>query len=132
MRMLRLRGRARLRMAVEVRNEMRIVHQAQKEKDMTQDERIAVIIGEIILDIEEYIDELLHDRLHDCWEQWTLRMDEISDDLRALNDNIGKLEDSSKQRMLDKKLKEIDPEREYPSRVTALMGDTDTQKRTKK
>lgn len=99
---------------------------------MTQDERIAVIIGEIILDIEEYIDELLHDRLHDCWEQWTLRMDEISDDLRALNDNIGKLEDSSKQRMLDKKLKEIDPEREYPSRVTALMGDTDTQKRTKK
>ena len=132
MRVLRLRGRARLRMAVEVRNEMRIVHQAQKDKDMTQDERIAVIIGEIILDIEEYIDELLHDKQHDNWEQWTLRMDEISDDLRALNDNIGKLEDASKQRMLDKKLKDIDPERDYPSRMSALMGDTDTQKRTKK
>ena len=46
MRVLRLRRSPRLRLAVEVRNEMRIVHQAQKEKDMTQDERIAVIIGE--------------------------------------------------------------------------------------
>lgn len=101
---------------------MRIVHQEQKEKDMTQDERIAVCIQEQLRAIMEYVDALLNDRLHDCWEQWTLRMDEISDELRALNDNIGKLEDASKHRMLDKKLKEIDPERDYPSRVSALMG----------
>lgn len=122
MRVLRLRGRARLRMAVEVRNKMRIVHKAQKDKKMKQDKRIAASIREQLRSIMEYVDELLNDRLHDCWEQWTLRMDEISDELRALNDNIGKLEDASKHRMLDKKLKEIDPERDYPSRVSALMG----------
>lgn len=99
---------------------------------MKQDERIAIICAELLVDIAEYVDELLHDRLHDNWEQWTLRMDEISDELRALNDNIGKLEDASKQRMLDKKLKEIDPERDYPSRVSALMGDIDKPKRSKK
>lgn len=99
---------------------------------MKQDERIAIKCGELLLDIEAYVDELLYDRLHDNWEQWTLRMDEISDELRALNDNIGKLEDKSKKRMLDKKLKEIDPERDYPSRVIALMGDMDNQKTDKK
>lgn len=102
------------------------------QKKMKQDERIAVIIREKLLDIDEYINELLNDRLHENWEQWTLRMDVISDDLRALNDNIGKLEDASKQRMLDKKLKDIDPEIDYPSRVSALMGDMDTQKTDKK
>lgn len=99
---------------------------------MTQDERIAVCIQEQLRAIMEYVDALLNDRLHDCWELWTLRMDEISDELRALNDNIGKLEDASKQRMLDKKLKEIDPERDYPNRVTALMGDTANKKTDKK
>lgn len=99
---------------------------------MKQDKRIAASIREQLRSIMEYVDELLNDRLHDCCELWTLRMDEISDELRALNDNIGKLEDASKQRMLGKKLKEIDPERDYPSRVTALMGDIDKPKRSKK
>lgn len=94
-------------MAVEVRNEMRIVHQAQKDKGMTQDGQLAIRCGELLLDIEAYIGELLYDRLHDRWEEWTSRMDVIADDLRELNDNIGKLEDSSKQRMLENKLKEM-------------------------
>lgn len=119
-------------MAVEVRNEMYVVHQAQKDKGMTQDGRLAIRCGELLLDIEAYIDELLYDRLHDRWEEWTLRMDVIADDLRALNDNIGQLEDSSKQRMLEKKLKEIDPKRDNLSRAKALMGDLASQKKRKK
>ena len=88
---------------------------------MTQDERLWVICGELIRDIEEYVDELRNDKLHSNWEEWTLRMDEISDSLRALNDNIGKLEDASKQRMLDLKFKDIYPERDDPSTYFSLV-----------
>lgn len=76
---------------------------------MTQDERLAIICGEMLLDIQTYIDELLYDRLHDRWEEWTSRMDNIVEELNELTGIIGQLEESSKLRMLDKKLEEISP-----------------------
>lgn len=101
-------------MAVEVRHEMHVVHETQKGKGMTQDERLVIICGEMLSDILTYIDELLYDRLHDRWEEWTSRMDNIAEELNELTGIIGQLEKSSKLRMLDKKFnayyKEIHPE----------------------
>lgn len=66
--------------------------------DLNRSDRAA----DIMEDVSNYIAELVADGYHDRWEQWTAKIDTVSDELRELADIIADLERTSKQRLLTK------------------------------
>ena len=121
-------------MAVTICHEVQPIYKTKEtKKQMTlQEKTLTTRLSNIIGDVTTYVAHLIADTYHDRWEEWTERMDDVTDEVNELNYIIGQLEEASKQRMLDKKLEEIDPERDYPSRVSALMGDMGKPKTDKK
>lgn len=65
--------------------------------DLNRSDRAA----DIMEDISNYIAELVADGYHDRWEQWTVKIDTVCEELRELYDIIAELESASKKRMLN-------------------------------
>lgn len=65
--------------------------------DLNRSDRAA----DIMEDISNYIAELVADGYHDRWEQWTVKIDTVCEELCELYDIIAWLEHASKQRMLN-------------------------------
>lgn len=56
--------------------------------------------ADIMEDVSNYIAALVADGYHDRWEQWTAKIDTVSEELCELYRIIAELEHVSKQRML--------------------------------
>ena len=68
----------------------------------TKDEQLLKSLTRLMEEVRRYCEQNANDSFHDKWELWTRQMDVVTGNLRGIAELVGKLENRSKLRHLEK------------------------------
>lgn len=68
----------------------------------TKDEQLLKSLTRLMEEVRHYCVENANDSYHDKWEQWTWQMDVVTGKLKGIAELVGKLENRSKLRHIEK------------------------------